>query len=49
MYASIIGNLMQVHVCTKLDITFVVVVLGRYKSNPNFDHLKVAKNVMRYL
>ncbi|RDX61241.1 hypothetical protein CR513_60547, partial [Mucuna pruriens] len=32
-YASSVGSLMYAQVCTILDITYVVGVLGRYKSN----------------
>ncbi|RVX14469.1 hypothetical protein CK203_017299 [Vitis vinifera] len=31
------------------DIAFVVGMLGRYQSNPGFDHWKAAKKVIRYL
>ena len=37
-YASVVGSLMYAHVCTRLDIAFVVGVLGRYQSNPGLDH-----------
>ncbi|RVW21791.1 Retrovirus-related Pol polyprotein from transposon TNT 1-94 [Vitis vinifera] len=36
-------------ICTRLDITFIVNVLGRYLSNPGHDHWVAAKKVMRYL
>ena len=48
-YASIIGSLMYAQVCTYLDISFVVGVLGRYLSNPGLDHWQDAKKVLRYL
>ena len=34
-YASAVGSLMYVQVCTRLDIAFVVEMLGRYHSNPD--------------
>ena len=40
---------MYAQVCTRLDIAFIVVVLGRYQSNPGSDHWITAKKVMRYL
>ncbi|RVW29585.1 Retrovirus-related Pol polyprotein from transposon TNT 1-94 [Vitis vinifera] len=48
-YASAVGSLMYVHVCTIPDIAFAVGMLGRYQSNPSIDHWKAAKKVMRYL
>ena len=46
-YASAIGSLMYAQVCTRLDIAYIIGMLGRYLSNP--DHWKKAKRVMRYL
>ena len=34
-YASAVGNLMYVKVCTTPYISFVVGMLGRYQSNPD--------------
>ncbi|RVW83861.1 Retrovirus-related Pol polyprotein from transposon TNT 1-94 [Vitis vinifera] len=48
-YASAVGSLMYVQVCTRPDIAFTVGMLGRYQSNPGMDHWKAAKKVMRYL
>jgi hypothetical protein len=48
-YASAVGSLMYAQTCTRLDISFVVGMLGRYQSNPGMDHWKAAKIVMRYL
>ena len=48
-YASTVGSLMYAQVCTRLDIEFVVRVLGRYQSNPGTDHWRAANKVMRYL
>ena len=48
-YASVVGSLMYAQVYTRLDIAFVVGILGRYQSNPGIDHWKVAKKVMKYL
>ncbi|XP_074565130.1 secreted RxLR effector protein 161-like [Curcuma longa] len=47
-YASTVGSLMYVQVCTRPDIAFVG-MLGRYQSNPGVDHWRAAKKVMRYL
>ena len=48
-YASAVGSLVYLEVCTRPDIGFVVGMLGRYQSNPGLDHWKAAKKVMRYL
>ena len=48
-YASAVGSLMYVQVCTRPDITFVVGVLGRYQSDLGVDHWKATKKVMRSL
>ena len=37
-YASAVGSLMYAQVCTRLDIAFVVEMLGRYQSNLGMDH-----------
>ena len=49
LYSSLVGNLMYAQVCTRLDIAFVVGMLGWYLSNPRSQHWKVAKKVLRYL
>ena len=48
-YASIVGSIMYVQVCTRLDITFDVSMLGRYQSNPGMDYWIATKKVFRYL
>ena len=48
-YGLIVGSLMYAQVCTHLDITYIVGMLGTYLSNPGMDHWKAAKWVMRYL
>ena len=39
-YASAVGSLMYTQVCTRLDITYIVGMLGRYLSNPLMDNWK---------
>ncbi|KAG8475050.1 hypothetical protein CXB51_031854 [Gossypium anomalum] len=48
-YASAVWSLMYAQVCTRLDIAYIVWMLGRYLSNPGIDHWIAAKRVMRYL
>ncbi|RVW62715.1 Retrovirus-related Pol polyprotein from transposon TNT 1-94 [Vitis vinifera] len=45
-YASAVGSLMYAQTCTRPDISFVVGMLGRYQSDPGFEHWKAAKKVM---
>ena len=47
-YASTIGSIMYAQVCTRLYITYVVGMLGRYQSNSCIEHWKAVKNVLRY-
>ena len=37
-YASVVGSLMYAQVCTRLDISYVVGMLGKYQSNPSLEH-----------
>ena len=48
-YASLVGSLMYIQVCTRPDIAFSISVLGRFQSNPGEQHWVAAKKVMRYL
>jgi hypothetical protein len=48
-YASAIGSLMYVMICTQLDIAHVVGVLRRYMSMHGKEHWIVVKRVLRYL
>ena len=48
-YSSVMGSLMYAQVCTRLDINFVVSMLGRHLSYPRQSHWKMAKKVLRYL
>ena len=48
-YSSYVGSLMYAQVCTCLDITFVVCLLGKYLSDPTQSHWKAVKKFLRYL
>ena len=37
-YSSFVGSLLYAQVCTRLDIAFVVGVLGRYLGDPGQSH-----------
>ncbi|RVW61973.1 Retrovirus-related Pol polyprotein from transposon TNT 1-94 [Vitis vinifera] len=48
-YSSLVGSLMYAQICTRPDIAFFVGMLGRYLSNPESQHWKATKKVLRYL
>jgi len=48
-YASAVGNLMYAQTCTRPDLAYPVGMLGRYMSNPGWEHWVAAKRVLRYL
>jgi hypothetical protein len=48
-YASVVGSLMYVMVCTRPDISHAVGVLSRYMSTPGKEHWTTVKRVFRYL
>ena len=48
-YSSVVGSLMYAQVCTRLDIAFVISMLGRYLSDLGQIHWKATKKVLRYL
>ena len=48
-YASVVGSLMYVMVCTKPDIAYAVGVVNRFLSNTRRLHWEAVKWIMRYL
>ncbi|XP_070025803.1 secreted RxLR effector protein 161-like [Nicotiana sylvestris] len=48
MYRGIIGSLLYL-TASRPNIVFSVGLCARFQSNPNESHLKVAKNILRYL
>ena len=48
-YSSIVGSMMYVMVCTRLDIAHVVGVVSRYMKNQGKEHWEVVKWILRYL
>ena len=48
-YASAIGNLMYVMVCTRPDIAHAVEIVSKFMSRPRKQHQEVVKWIMRYL
>lgn len=48
-YASVVGSLIYVMICTRPDIAYVVRVISRFLSNSDKEHWNVVKWIMRYL
>ncbi|KAM2515391.1 hypothetical protein ACFX1W_027638 [Malus domestica] len=48
-YASAIGSLMYVIICTRPDMAYVVSITSRYQSNPGSEHWVAVKTVLKYL
>ena len=48
-YRSIVGGLLYLSVCTRIDICFAVSVLTQQLSNPKPSHFLMAKRVLFYL
>ncbi|GJZ03033.1 retrovirus-related pol polyprotein from transposon TNT 1-94 [Tanacetum coccineum] len=48
-YANVVGSLMYLIVCTRLDITYAVSVVSRYLANPSKDHWEALKWILTYL
>ena len=48
-YASAIGSLMYVMVCTRPNISHVVRVVSRFMSRPGKQHWETVKWILRYL
>ncbi|PKI39343.1 hypothetical protein CRG98_040209 [Punica granatum] len=48
-YASAIGSLMYVMLCTRPDIAYAISVTSMYQSNPGLDHWTAVKNILKYL
>ena len=48
-YASVVGSLMYVMLCTRLDICFTVEIMSRYQSNLDMEHWTTIKHSLKYL
>lgn len=48
-YQSLVGKLMHLACGTRPDISFIVGQLGRHNSDPRVGHMRIAKQVVRYL
>lgn len=48
-YASAVGSLMYLMVCTRPDLAHCMSVISRFMANPGMQHWKAVKWVMRYI
>jgi len=48
-YSSDVGSLMYTMVCTRLELSHAVSVVSRYMHNPENDHWKAVKWILRYV
>ena len=48
-YASVVGNLMYVMLCTRPDICYAVGIVSRYQSNFGMGHWIAVKHILKYL
>jgi hypothetical protein len=48
-YASAIGSIMYVILCTRPDVSYALSVTSRYQANPDLEHWNTAKNILKYL
>ena len=45
-YASAVGSLMYVMLCTRPNICYSVRIVSRYQSNPNREHWTTVKHIL---
>src|SRR5215469_13421401 len=48
-YASAVGSLMYLMLCTRPDLCYAVGLISRYQTNPGLKHWQAVKRILRYL
>ena len=48
-YASAIGSIIYVMLCTRPDIAHALSVTSRYQADPGLEHWKAVKCILKYL
>ncbi|CAL8167575.1 unnamed protein product [Prunus armeniaca] len=48
-YASLVGSIMYVQVCTRPDLALCISKIGRFQSNMGMQHWIAGKKILRYL
>ncbi|PON55799.1 hypothetical protein PanWU01x14_186080 [Parasponia andersonii] len=49
LYASAVGSLMYVMLCTRPDICYAVGIVSDFQSNPGLDHWIAVKHILKYI
>ncbi|KAL4188208.1 hypothetical protein AMTRI_Chr09g42940 [Amborella trichopoda] len=47
-YRSAVGSLMYAMTGTRLDLSFVMILVSRFQSNPGEEHWKAVKRILKY-
>ena len=48
-YTSVVGSIMYVMICTRSDVAYSLKVVSKYQLDPDKNHWKVAKIILKYL
>ena len=48
-YASAVGSIMYVMMCTRPDVSYVLSVTSKFQANPGESYWKAVKNILKYL
>jgi len=48
-YASAVGSIMYVMICTRPDVSYALSMTSRYQSDPGESHWTAVKNILKYL
>jgi hypothetical protein len=48
-YASVVGSIMYVMLCTRPDVSYALSVSSMYQSDPGMEHWAAVKNILKYL
>ena len=48
-YASAVGSIMYVMLCTRPDVVYALAIASRFQGNLGEEHWKAMKNILKYL
>ena len=48
-YQSVIGSLLYIMLGTQPDISYAIIKMAQFTSNPSLDHMNKAKQILQYL
>jgi len=49
LYASAIGSIIYVMICTRPDVSYALSVASKYQANPSESHWTLIKTILKYL